>query len=128
MGAPKIRVLLVDDNDDLRETIRSGLEQLGFQIFDVNSGSKALFVLQKRAAEFDIVLSDVDMPEGGGFWLIEQIKKAGIPIPIVLSSGSIQMDSALAIKQGASAFLPKPARMGDLAGVLTAKALKRKSA
>lgn len=127
MGLTKIRVLLVDDNDDLRETIRAGLEHLGFHIFDVNSGSKALYVLSKRQDEFDIVLSDVEMPDGGGFWLIEQLKKANIKIPVVLSSGSIQMDVAMAIKQGATGFLPKPARMSDLAGMLTTYAERQPS-
>ncbi len=81
------RVLVVEDDDDVRETAVEMLEHLGCTVIAADSGPRALAMLDQGAA-VDVVVSDVLMPDGmSGFQLAQQIRARQPRLAIVLTSG-----------------------------------------
>jgi two-component system, NtrC family, response regulator GlrR len=113
-----LRVLLVDDN----ATVLTVLEELlrrnvpSIIILTASSGQDALRVLQ--TATVDVVLSDVSMPNGDGFFLLEEVQRQWPSLPVVLMSG--EPVESRALQAGAKAFFSKPIDPHRLIETLTA--------
>jgi len=113
-----LRVLLVDDN----ATVLTVLEELlrrnvtSIIILTAASGQDALRVLQ--TATVDVVLSDVSMPNGDGFFLLEEVQRQWPSLPVVLMSG--EPVESRALQAGAKAFFSKPIDPHRLIETLTA--------
>ncbi len=99
-------ILVADDDTLLRESLCDLLGGLGVVTRQVGNGGGAIEILGRHA--FDLVLSDVDMPDMTGFALLAWIQ-AHRPVPSVLMSARAdrQLDAA-AVQAGALALLPKP--------------------
>jgi CheY-like chemotaxis protein len=95
------RVLVVDDEPAIRETLSDLLEEEGFVVTRARDGLEALHLVESRT--FDVVLSDVKMPRLDGASMARQLRRRGFPIPIVLMS-AVYADVDLV---GIS-FIPKP--------------------
>ena len=95
------RVLVVDDEPAIRETLSDLLEDEGFVVTRARDGLEALHLLESRV--FDLVISDVKMPRLDGASMARQLRRQGIPIPIVLMS-AVYADVDLA----GITFIPKP--------------------
>jgi len=95
------RVLIVDDEPAIRETLSDLLEDEGFVVACARDGLEALHLLESRV--FDLVVSDVKMPRLDGASMARQLRRQGIPIPIVLMS-AVYADVDLA----GITFIPKP--------------------
>jgi CheY-like chemotaxis protein len=108
-----LKVLLVDDEEDIIEVIRDRLEAYGFTVVTAGSGVEAL---QKLATEtFDGVFLDVKMPEMGGIEALERIRKNNQSIPVILVTSSSSRDAAVeAIAKGANDFILKPFEWPEL--------------
>lgn len=115
-----LRVLLVDDNATvltvLEELLRRNIPSI--VIMTASSGQAALGVLQ--TATVDVVLSDVSMPNGDGFFLLEEVQRHWPSLPVVLMSGDPIESRAL--QAGAKAFFSKPIDPHRLIETLTALA------
>ena len=101
------RVLVVDDDDRMRELLRDVLSRKGYEVVDADSADRALEVL--RQEEFDVVLSDVRMRGPSGIELCERAvaMQPGIPVIVMTAFGSL--DTAVAaIRAGAYDFITKP--------------------
>lgn len=96
------RILIADDNVVLTEIWRDSLEGEGHEITLARSGSEALSLLDRY--EFDLVLTDMNMPSGGGISVTTAKKDLNAGIPIVVISG----DPVIL----ASGLLPKMLRLG----------------
>lgn len=82
------RVLLVEDNDDVRNTVRLLLESSGYVVTEAASGDKALEMLDDGCSEFDVVLTDVVMPgKLQGPDLVHVIRGRRPDMPVVFMSG-----------------------------------------
>ncbi len=82
----KSRILIVDDEEGIREIFAEELSALGAQVQCVKSGDEALEILSRQA--FDLMISDVRMPGGDGFTLVKSINMRIKPKPsIILCSG-----------------------------------------
>jgi CheY-like chemotaxis protein len=79
------RILVVDDNDLFRGVISQILSRLGYEVSSADSGEKGLGVFLRN--EFDMVLSDYDMPGMDGVALACSIKKASPRTPVVIMTG-----------------------------------------
>jgi two-component system response regulator AtoC len=102
-----LKVLVVDDELNVRESIRKFLE---IEKFDVGTAVDGNDAVEKLSSEvFDLVLTDLRMPNMDGHGLMEWINEAGIKIPIIIISahGDIQ-DAVKAMKAGAFDYLTKP--------------------
>jgi DNA-binding response OmpR family regulator len=120
-GGPSKRILIVDDEPNVRLVFRTALESTGYTVAEVEDGAAALEWLSGSAA--DVVLLDLQMPRVGGMEVLGRLRESGndVPVVIVTAHGSIP-DAVQAIKLGAIDFLTKPLNPESLrqvvAGVL----------
>lgn len=100
-------VLVADDDPDLRRALVRALRRANFDVVDVASGREAIAALESRP--FDVILSDVQMPEGGGLELLAAVRRIDLDVPVILMSGTPDIQSAAAaVEYGAFRFLTKP--------------------
>jgi CheY-like chemotaxis protein len=81
------RILLVDDEQIVRRPLARLLKNMGCEVTEAGGGREALALLQNPAMRFDVVLSDVDMPDMSGLALAEALKQISAPPVLVLMSG-----------------------------------------
>ena len=104
-------VLLVDDEQAIREVARAMLERAGLQVLTAGSGEEALTVCIDRGQDIDVVILDLGMPGMGGERCLQEIRRLGIDVRVILSSGyggSRLADNPRS--HGAEDFLIKPYR------------------
>jgi DNA-binding NtrC family response regulator len=107
------RVLLVDDERTLRRVLARSLTRVGFEVVEVDNGLVALELLSRE--RFDLVVSDVQMPGMDGIALLEALSTAESAVPVVLISGSLEVQGKQeAIRLGAFDFLKKPFDLSEL--------------
>jgi two-component system nitrogen regulation response regulator NtrX len=103
----KAHLLLVDDDHNTLASLSRAFRLAGHEATVCDNAARAVDLL--RAESFDLILSDVVMPGKSGLELLEDLKKAGVKIPIVLISGQANIEMAVkATKLGALDFLEKP--------------------
>lgn len=101
------RVLVVDDDPSLRKMLGRMLKRAAFDVTEVESGKAALAELAAR--RFDVVLSDIHMPDGDGLDLLRSVRRIDLDIPVILMSGKPDVQTAAsAIEFGAFRYLTKP--------------------
>jgi len=106
------RLLVVEDNRDVAEMIEVFLEKQGFEVLTVHSIAQALEMFETRP--FDLVISDVGLPDGSGISLIRQLR-ARRPIKgVALSGHASEALINLCKRAGFSEYLVKPAEEEDL--------------
>lgn len=113
-------VVLVDDNDDVRETVAETLTSLGYRVTEAASGDAALSLLEERADEFDLVVTDMIMPgKVDGLALGRIIRERWPGLAVVLTTGfaGVTDDSQDGRAAGFS-ILTKPYRKEELARTL----------
>lgn len=113
----KKRILIVEDNLTLSHIQRSWLEQAGYEVVTTIDEPSARKQIKKTG--FDLILSDVRLPEGNGIRLLEWLCKNNMATPfVVMTEYASYADAVNAIKLGAEDYLPKPVhreRLLDLA-------------
>lgn len=113
---PLGRVLLVDDEPELRRLLRRSLVRAGFDVVEAVDGRAALEAA--RLAHFDVVISDVRMPRMGGLELLERLQLEEPDVPVVLMSGSSELPNRQsAVDVGAFDYLTKPIELGSIQAV-----------
>jgi DNA-binding NtrC family response regulator len=101
------RVLLVDDQPELRRLFRRSLAKAGFEVVEAADGEIAIELAQQL--RFDVVVSDISMPDVGGIELLNALRELDPDLPVVLTSGSLEPDDDIdATELGAYAYLLKP--------------------
>ena len=80
-------ILLVEDEESIRDIAKSLLEMFGFTVLEAVNGKEALEIYQKNAAEINLVLTDMGMPIMDGYELFAELKKLNSQLPIIVSSG-----------------------------------------
>jgi len=116
------RVLVVDDEPQIRRVMRATLTGLGYFVADARSGEEAL---DKLAAErFDLVLLDMNMPGMGGLDACREIRARWDVAVIVLTVRNAEKDKVQALDAGADDYMVKPFSMPELLARIRA-ALRR---
>lgn len=109
------RVLLADDEEDVRSVVRAMLETLGYEVIEARDGVEAVEIFRSHAAEIDLVILDLVMPRLKGEAALEQMRRIAPAVPAILVSG---YDESGRIREifaaGFGAFLQKPFRRQDL--------------
>lgn len=101
-------ILLIDDEEMLRDLLAEMLESNGYNVIKVGSGSEALKILTEEI-KVDLVIVDFNMPEMNGLETIHKIRGLNFKMPIIMSSGSIGLEEKLNLKDaGITATLTKP--------------------
>ena len=107
MTVPKPRLLLIDDDPNTLASLSRAFRLAGYEAAVCDSAVRALELI--RAERFDLIFSDVVMPGKDGIALLEDLKAAGIPTPVVMISGQANVETAVkATRLGAVDFLEKP--------------------
>ena len=102
------RLLLVDDNDDFRDSTRELLESLGYRVAVAKNGHQALASMELLGDEIDLVLTDVVMPDFGGRELAERIRGRK-PVPVIFMSGhTARIVGRYGVEEGEAFLLKKP--------------------
>ena len=100
-------VLVVDDDVDLCDIIAEELGDAGFTVEKAYSGNQAMKALEKRP--FDLVLTDIKMPEGSGIDLLKFIRGRSSSTPVVLMmTGFVDFSESDLISMGAKVIFRKP--------------------
>ncbi|HET9181862.1 MAG TPA: sigma-54 dependent transcriptional regulator [Candidatus Angelobacter sp.] len=124
-------VLVVDDEREIRESLRGILEDEGYKVFPAESGEACLDLLKKRACE--VVLLDIWLPGMDGLDTLERIRQFEDPPEVIMISGHGTIETAVkATKLGAFDFLEKPLSLERtlivLKNALDAHRLRRENA
>ena len=100
------KILVVDDDKDIVNTLKIQLEKEGYQVFCANNGLEALHILE--SANVHLILLDIMMPQMDGFSAILKIREhQNIPI-LVMSAKSEESDKILGLSIGADDYITKP--------------------
>jgi EAL domain-containing protein (putative c-di-GMP-specific phosphodiesterase class I) len=111
-------VLLVDDEPGITRATGRILSQHGHTIAAADSGREALE--KARATAFDVIVSDLSMPDMDGRTLLREIRAASLDVPVVFMTGNPDLRSAIeAVESGAFRYLVKPVAAADLLDVVT---------
>jgi len=97
-------LLVVDDDDLVREVVATVLRSEGFEVRTAGSGAAALEAIRSEA--FHLVLMDVQMPGMDGWTALATLRERGCDTPVVMMSG--YATEAEALHRGAAGFLSKP--------------------
>jgi DNA-binding response OmpR family regulator len=102
------KILLVDDDDDLREALGEQLVMTeDFDVFEAATGQDAL--ARTKAGLFDLVILDVGLPDTDGRELARVMRKQGVKCPIVMLTGhDSDSDTILGLDAGANDYVTKP--------------------
>ena len=112
-------ILLVDDEEMIRDTATKMLESLGYTVLSASDGREAIRIFQERAAEIDLVILDMIMPEMGGKDVYFQLKQIDPECPVAVSSGySTGDDLDLLVQQGGCTQIPKPYNYSELSQLI----------
>ena len=102
-----VHVLVIDDEEDIRVVTRATLERAGYLVETAADGIDAL--MRIGADRFDLILSDVDMPNLDGFTLLESLAKKGFQTPVIFITGRVDAENEVrGLELGAEDYLRKP--------------------
>jgi two-component system KDP operon response regulator KdpE len=116
------RILVVDDEPQIRRVLKSALSAQGYEVFDARTGEEALQILRER--RFDLVLLDVNMPGMGGLETCRHIRPTSDIAIIMLTVRDAEQDKVAALDAGADDYVTKPFSTPELMARIRA-ALRR---
>jgi DNA-binding response OmpR family regulator len=107
-------ILLVDDEDDMRDVLREQLElHEEFQVISANSATRAIALA--KAERFDIIIMDVGLPDMDGREAVKVMRRAGLRAPVIMLTGHVSdADTILGLEAGANDYVTKPFKFAVL--------------
>lgn len=113
ISVSNLRILILDDEQLVRDELSEFLIDPNFQIFKASTPSEAFEIMNRN--EVHIAIVDVNLPEMSGLEVLEKIKKEHSDIEVIMISGYSEMDSVIhSMRLGASDFFTKPFRLRDV--------------
>jgi len=113
------RILLVEDEEKVREFTTSGLNRSGYKVFTASTAEDAKKIFKKEKGNFDLVLSDVVLPDQNGLEMVDEFINHNPDLQVLLSSGYTDHKSRWPdIKSKGYRFLEKPYTLSDLLRVI----------
>ncbi|WP_089242534.1 ATP-binding response regulator [Belliella buryatensis] len=122
-----IKLLLVEDEIDLQQNIKDILEIYDFDVTTADNGAIALDLLKKH--DFDLVISDIMMPEMDGFELLTEVRNSKnlINLPFIFLTAKVEKDDLRkGMESGAEDYLTKPVHAKDLVNAVNTAIEKQK--
>jgi DNA-binding NtrC family response regulator len=117
VGEATARILIVDDDPYFLRVLGRILSGENFQVKTAEGASQAAQILREDA--FDLVISDLRLPDGDGLAILQEVRKAGREIPVVILTAYGEVDNYLeAMNAGATEYLNKPVKSDELIAVV----------
>ena len=117
----KAKILIVDDDPDLRQALRLRLRANQYETVNASDGYSAIAQAYKEHP--NLIILDLGLPAGNGFVVLDRLQKddklSTIPV-IVLTARDAQSTERMALRSGAAAFFQKPADNAQLLSVIRA--------
>ena len=108
-----MRILIVEDDAKTSKYIAQGLQQAGFRTCHAADGLDGLF--KAKTEPFDLAVVDIMMPKLDGFSLIEEIRAAGLKLPIIVLSAKDSVENKVkGLEKGSDDYLAKPFSFAEL--------------
>mgnify|MGYP000288940456 CR=1 FL=1 len=106
-------ILVVEDNDELRNIIKEALTSEEYQVFIISSAEEAFEIIKEKV--FDVILTDLKLPEADGIEVLSYAKKKNPETEVIIITAYGTVDKAVeAMKKGASEFITKPVSLEHL--------------
>lgn len=116
------KILLVEDDPATRQAVADGLTLLNYEVIEAVNGREALSILETKADEISLVLSDAVMPELGGIALLHAMRQQNLTIPVILLTGHPLNTLRKKVEDlqslGLNGLLPKPPNLEELSHLL----------
>src|SRR3977135_3997016 len=104
---PKSRILVIDDEAAIRDSLKMTLEYEGYEFIGAATGQEGLTLVEREGP--DLILLDVKMPGMDGIEVLERLRSLNDAVPVVVVSGHGTISTAVeATKKGAFDFIEKP--------------------
>jgi CheY-like chemotaxis protein/anti-sigma regulatory factor (Ser/Thr protein kinase) len=111
------RILVVDDEKDIRNLIARRLKNDGYEVVEADNGKDGLFQIQKKIP--DLVLTDIHMPVMDGFLLLTEINRLMLPLPTIVITGlSNEEDVIMSLRLGVRDFIRKPFNTDEMMKII----------
>lgn len=108
-----IKILLVEDEDDFRDSCARWMTRKGHDVTAVSSGAEAISQCEQK--QFEVAVFDMNMPGMSGLELLQRVQQLKIEMEVIMLTGQGTIETAVsAMKLGARDFLTKPCTLGDL--------------
>jgi len=113
MSGEQIRILVVDDEETVRNLLRRTLEDIGYNVLDVSNGEEALVRMEQQ--EFEVVLLDIKMPGMSGIEVLAKITTDWPDTCVIMATAVSDVQTAVeSMKMGAYDYITKPFNRDDL--------------
>jgi len=113
LAGSKKKILVVDDDEDIRNLLSFQLKIAGYEVTGVSNGFSALNAIKSQP--YDLLITDAMMPQMSGYDLVQVVRAAGILTPIVmLTALDTEQDALMAFRNGVDHFENKPYTIGPL--------------
>jgi DNA-binding response OmpR family regulator len=123
MGEQQIKVLIVEDDESVRSSLKLNLELEGYKVVAAENGEEGIKAVV--ANKPDLIILDVNMPKKDGLQTCKELRVSGVSTPIILlTTRSQEVDKVLGLDMGADDYLGKPFGMLEL--IARCKALLRR--
>jgi DNA-binding NtrC family response regulator len=109
------RVLIVDDEPDVRDLLVDYFEERGHEVMALSDGHSAIAEIQRNAARYSLVVTDLQLPGVDGLGVLSAARAANPSAAVIIVTGYASLDSAVqAVRLGAYDYLTKPFSLGQL--------------
>ena len=107
------KIIIIDDERGIRNTLREILADEGHEVDVAENGKQGLEMAQAKA--YDLIFSDIKMPEMDGMEVLKKIREKGLSTPVLFLTAKTEVDDRIkGLDLGADDYLPKPFDMGEL--------------
>ncbi len=104
-----MNILIVDDEIDQLESLRRGLRSKGHGVIEAFNTDEALFIMENKIADLDLLLADFMMPGENGLYLLNEVRTRYGPFPVIIMCTHRNADVSFNTKQkGCETFIEKP--------------------
>ena len=119
------KILIVEDDKDIKDVLVEALSRWGYQTVTVENGRQGLEMF--RADSFGLIITDIRMPIMHGLTMLKMIRKENAIIPIIVITGFPSVKSAVeSLMEGADYYIVKPIPLDDLQAKIIKSFEKRK--
>ena len=123
----QVRVLIVDDDETIRKSITTVLEEKGYLAETAENGRAA--IRKSKKAVYNLALIDIRLPDMDGVQLLTSLKETSPKMVKIIITGYPSLQNAVeAVNKGADGYIVKPIKMGELLAMIKDHLLKQQEA